>query len=152
MQTWLKCLVARMYAWLGNFCNCKHVANPVCMLYGVLLAITSSTACADHSCCQLQAELHGVLPVVDSCFVPLQQTAVYWSNTLKQAVAVCNSLVMITKTAVAGLDVERSLFRAVEARFLVCLNKLLRRLDWMLFAWPLSQTSGVWFIATIRKT
>lgn len=66
-----------------------------------------------------QAELHGILPVKSNRFEPLQQTAVHWSNTLKQAAAVCNSLTLVNKHTVAGFDVERSLFKAVEARFLV---------------------------------
>ena len=69
--------------------------------------------------CNLQAELHGVLPVSNSCFEPLQQTAVSWSNTMKQAAAVCNSLSMVNKLRVVGADVERSLFKAVEGRFRV---------------------------------
>lgn len=60
-----------------------------------------------------------MLPVKKSCFQPLQQTAVSWSNTLKQAAAVCNSLIMVNKRTVAGVDVERSLYKAVEARFVV---------------------------------
>ena len=67
----------------------------------------------------MQAELHGILPVRNTCFEPLQQSAVHWSNTLKQAAAVCNSLTMVNKRTVAGFDVERELFKAVEARFLV---------------------------------
>lgn len=52
-------------------------------------------------------------------FQSLQQNALHWSNRLKQAFAVCNSLNMVSKTAVAGVDMERSLFKLVEARFLV---------------------------------
>ena len=68
---------------------------------------------------QLQAELHGVKPVHDGQFEPLQQSALRWSNRLKQGVAVCNSLVVINKSTVVGADMERSMFKAVEARFLV---------------------------------
>ncbi len=52
-------------------------------------------------------------------FQSLQQNALRWSNRLKQAFAVCNSLNMVSKTAVAGVDMERTLFKLVEARFLV---------------------------------
>ena len=77
----------------------------------------------------MQTELHGVLPVKHTAvlkdsvkhshFEPLQQTAVAWNNSLKQAAAVCNSLTVINKHTVVGADMERSLFKAVEARFLV---------------------------------
>ena len=67
----------------------------------------------------MQAELHGVLPVHKSRFEPLQKSAFRWSNRLKQAVAVCNSLTYVNKGTVAGADMERSMFKAVEARFLV---------------------------------
>jgi len=69
----------------------------------------------------LQAELRGILPVQDCAFMPLQQSAQRWSSKLKQACAVCNSLNMVNKYTVAGIDMERALFQAVEARFLVCL-------------------------------
>ena len=69
----------------------------------------------------LQANLHGVLPVYHGSFASLQQNALRWSNRLKQACAVCHSLSMVGKGSVAGLDVERALFKAVEARFLVSL-------------------------------
>ena len=52
----------------------------------------------------------------------MQQNALRWSNRLKQACATCNSLNMVSKTAVAGVDVERTLFKLVEARFLVGLS------------------------------
>ena len=67
----------------------------------------------------MQAGLHGVLPVHSGQFELLQQSALRWSNRLKQGVAVCNSLVAINKTTVVGADMERSMFKAVEARFLV---------------------------------
>ena len=67
----------------------------------------------------VQAELHGVLPVHKCRFEPLQKSAFRWSNRLKQAVAVCNSLTYVNKGTVAGADMERSMFKAVEARFLV---------------------------------
>ena len=60
-----------------------------------------------------------MVPVHNGEFEPLQQSAQRWSNRLKQGVAVCNSLVVINKTTVVGADMERSMFKAVEARFLV---------------------------------
>ena len=71
------------------------------------------------ACGGLQAGLHGVVPVHNAQFEPLQQSAHRWSNRLKQGVAVCNSLVAINKSTVVGADMERSMFKAVEARFLV---------------------------------
>ncbi len=59
------------------------------------------------------------MPVEKGSFQSLQQNALRWSNVLKQACAVCNSLNMVSKTAVAGVDMERTLFKLVEARFLV---------------------------------
>ena len=67
----------------------------------------------------MQTELAGVLPVHKGEFQAIQQSALRWSNRLKQAVAVCNSLTMINKNTVVGADMERSMFKAVEARFLV---------------------------------
>ena len=67
----------------------------------------------------LQTKLHGVLPVHQVAFAPLQQSAVQWTNRLKQSFAVCHNLNMVNKYTVAGTDMERSLFKAVEARFLV---------------------------------
>ena len=66
----------------------------------------------------VQAALHGVLPVQQGQFDTLQQNGMRWSNRLKQAMAVCNGLSWINKMVV-GLDMERSMFKAVEARFLV---------------------------------
>ena len=70
-------------------------------------------------CLVLQTELAGVLPVQNGEFQPIQQSALRWSNRLKQAVAVCNSLTMVDKRTVAGVTMEHSMFKAVEARFLV---------------------------------
>lgn len=67
----------------------------------------------------MQAELHGVLPVQSGEFQAMQKSAMRWPNRLKQAVAVCNSLSMVGKHTVAGVDMERDMFKAVEARFLV---------------------------------
>ena len=70
-----------------------------------------------------QTELAGMIPVHKREFQPIQQSALRWSNRLKQAVAVCNSLTMVNKNTVVGVDMERSIFRAVEARFLVCTHQ-----------------------------
>lgn len=67
----------------------------------------------------MQADLHGILPVHKGEFELLQKSALRWSNRLKQAVAVCNSLSMVSKNTVAGVDMERAMFKAVEAHFLV---------------------------------
>lgn len=67
----------------------------------------------------LQANLHGVLPVRKATFGSLQQSGLQWGNRLKQMFAACHSLNMVTRSAVAGADMERSLFKAVEASFLV---------------------------------
>ena len=67
----------------------------------------------------MQAKLHGMLPIETGAFTAMQQSAMLWSERLKQAVATCHSLNMIDKSTVAGHDLERALFRMVEARFLV---------------------------------
>jgi hypothetical protein len=67
----------------------------------------------------VQAELHGVLPIQQAAFGPLQSHASRWTNQLRQAFAACHSLSMVSKSVVAGDDMERTLFKAVEARFLV---------------------------------
>ena len=66
-----------------------------------------------------QARLHGMLPVTNGAFEPLQSSAVRWSNKLAQAAAVCHGLTMINKSTIVGDDAERRLFQTVEARFLV---------------------------------
>jgi hypothetical protein len=65
----------------------------------------------------VQAELHGVIPVTDGSFEPLQQNAIRWSNALRQAAAVCNGLTLVNKATVVGEEVEQKLFKMVEARF-----------------------------------
>ena len=59
------------------------------------------------------------MPIVNGRFEALQQSAVRWKNRLKQAAAVCNGLTMISKTHVVGDDMDRKMFRIVEAHFLV---------------------------------
>ena len=68
---------------------------------------------------RLQVTLHGVIPVEDGGFRPLQQSSAYWNVRLRQAAAVCNSLTWVPRTSLAGDDLERRLFHMVEARFLV---------------------------------
>lgn len=65
----------------------------------------------------MQAEFHGMLPVAEGAFEALQQSAVRWSNRLKQACAVCHSLTVISKTTAVGEAYEQHLFKAVEAHF-----------------------------------
>ncbi|DBA94074.1 TPA: hypothetical protein ACH3X1_001722 [Trebouxia sp. C0004] len=72
------------------------------------------TGTLTHSATQLA----GVLPVHKREFQAIQQSALRWSNRLKQAVAVCNSLTMVNRNTVVGEDMERRMFKAVEARFL----------------------------------
>ena len=67
----------------------------------------------------IQADLHGVVQVKQQAFEALQQRSAQWSNRLIQAAAVCNGLTMVNKTTVVGDEMERSLFKSVEARFLV---------------------------------
>ena len=67
----------------------------------------------------LQVRLHGVLPVKNGSFQPLQQCAAYWNDRLKQAAAVCNGLTWVSKRSVVGNNLEIKLFAMVEARFVV---------------------------------
>ena len=60
-----------------------------------------------------------MLPVEHGRFAPLQQMAMRWPARLKQAVAVCNSLTLISQRQVVGDIADKQAFRAVEARFLV---------------------------------
>ncbi len=76
------------------------------------LAITAFSVC-------WQVRLHGVLPVNNGSFQPLQQCAAYWNDRFKQAAAVCNGLTWVSKRSVVGDDLERKLFVMVEARFVV---------------------------------
>ena len=78
------------------------------LLYSQLLLLTLQ-----------QAEFHGVVPVSNGHFGPLQKQPFPWSARLKQAVAVCHGLTLITKLLVVGEDMERRLFKSVEARFVV---------------------------------
>ena len=76
----------------------------------------------------MQPKLQGMLPVVDSKFAALQQSAVQWPNSVKQSAATCNSLNMVNKVKMVGDQADYEAFRACEARFLVrCLNALQSR-------------------------
>ena len=75
----------------------------------------------------LQAKLHGVIPVEQGCFEPLQQNAAYWNLHLKQAAAVCNGLTWVSKNNVAGADLDRKLFSMVEARYVVSSSQHTKR-------------------------
>jgi hypothetical protein len=108
--------------------------------------IVSSTITSQSCVPMLQAHLHGVLPVHQAAFTSLQQSGLRWSNRLKQACAVCHSLNMVNKSVVAGVDMERALFKAVEARFLVrvtcpsciagtrMITDCLASLNWLIFS------------------
>ena len=67
----------------------------------------------------LQANLHGMVEVHRGNFKPLQSNAAYWSSHLKQAVAVCNGLTWVSKTMIVGDDLDRKLFKMIEAHFAV---------------------------------
>ena len=67
----------------------------------------------------LQPELHGMVPCHNREFEGLQQSAVYWPNSLKQCVAICNSLKRISKHHVIGDQADYTAFKACEACFLV---------------------------------
>ena len=69
----------------------------------------------------VQPDLHGVIPVIDGQFTPLQKDAVWWPPRLRQAAAVCNSLTFVRKNKVVGDVAELKLCRAVEANFVVSL-------------------------------
>ncbi|KAL3153346.1 hypothetical protein ABBQ38_011686 [Trebouxia sp. C0009 RCD-2024] len=64
------------------------------------------------------ADLQGVLPVNEAAFGGLETTAFRWGGRLRQMFAVCHSLNMVSRSLVAGADLERKLFKAVEASFL----------------------------------
>ena len=110
----------------GQFHTAVHANSHCCtdqftLLYRPIHTAVqaNSLCCTGQFACAVQANLHGVLPVKRGTFMSLQRNALHWTNRLKQGFAVCHSLNMVTKTVVAGLDVERALFKAVEARFLV---------------------------------
>lgn len=93
-----------------------------------------------------QAELHGVVPACNGRFEALQQSAVRWSNRLKQAIAVCNGLTFISQHSVVGNDLERKLFKTVEARFqvelpcIVPFSVISGQCDqWSVWPWPRSK-------------
>lgn len=60
-----------------------------------------------------------MLPVRKAQFGTLQKFGMGWTRNLKFAGAVCNGLVMKSKTAVIGDVLEKQLFHAVEAQYVV---------------------------------
>ncbi len=60
-----------------------------------------------------------MLPVNKAQFGTLQKFGMGWSRNLKYAGAACNGLVMQGKTFVVGDALEKQLFRAVEAQYVV---------------------------------
>lgn len=69
--------------------------------------------------CLLQPHLHGVVPVVEGEFAPLQHSAVWWPTRLRQAAAVCNALTLVHRNKVLGDAAELAMYKAVEAHFVV---------------------------------
>ena len=62
-----------------------------------------------------------MLPVEEGKFTGLQQSAVRWPDSLKQAAAVCTSLTLLNKQQVVGDLADQQAFKSVEARFVVSL-------------------------------
>jgi len=60
-----------------------------------------------------------MLSVADGAFGPLQKGAVNWSNRLRQAAAVCHSLTPLGRGTVVCDVAEKTIFKVVEAQFLV---------------------------------
>lgn len=102
--------------------------------HGVCLTIKlcpAAPACAGHldmvimgkwlrsSVWCLQEGFYGMLPVTRLAVGPLQKFGIHWSRNLRFAAAVCNGLVMKGKTGCIGDALEKSLFQAVEAQFVV---------------------------------
>lgn len=69
----------------------------------------------------MQEGFFGMLPVSKAKFGTLQKFGMGWSRNLKFAGATCNGLVMKGKTSVIGDALEKQLFRAVEAQYVVSL-------------------------------
>lgn len=67
----------------------------------------------------VQEGFYGMLAVSKTEFKPLTKYGMHWGRNLKFAAAVCNGLVMKGKKGYIGDTLEGSLFRAVEAEFLV---------------------------------
>ena len=60
-----------------------------------------------------------MLPVQGAQFTGLQHSAVRWPEALKQAAALCTSLMLVRKGQVVGDVADKQAFKAVEARFVV---------------------------------
>ena len=74
-----------------------------------------------HTALVMQEGFFGMLPVSKAKFGSLQKFGMGWSRKLKFAGATCNGLVMKGKTSVVGDALEKQLFRAVEAQYVVSL-------------------------------
>ena len=77
-----------------------------------------------------------MLPVEGAKFTGLQKLAARWPEALKQAAALCTSLMLVRKKQVVGDVADKQTFKAVEARFVVtpcCLERFLT-LDHLLFS------------------
>ena len=62
-----------------------------------------------------------MLPITKAEFGSLQKFGMGWSRNLKFAGAACNGLIMQGKNSLIGDALEKQLFRAVEAQYVVCL-------------------------------
>lgn len=71
-----------------------------------------------------------MLPVEEGKFTGLQQSAVRWPDTLKQAAALCTSLTLVNKRQVVGDLADQQAFKSVEARFVVSLLMHLCSVEW----------------------
>lgn len=67
----------------------------------------------------VQPDLCGILPVVRGKLRDLERDAMQWPNSLKQCVAVCNSLNYVSKRKLVGDVADYEAFTACEARYVV---------------------------------
>ena len=75
----------------------------------------------------MQEGFFGMLPIRRAKFEgELQKYGMGWSKSLKIAGAVCNGLVMKGKTSVIGDALEKQLFKAVEAQYVVSMTDITR--------------------------
>ena len=69
-----------------------------------------------------------MLPVYKVAFKPPSKYGIHWGRNLKFAAAVCNGLVMKGKKGCIGDTLEKSIFKAVEAEFLVITLHVISRI------------------------
>lgn len=69
----------------------------------------------------MQPEFHSMVPVKAGKLETLQQGALCWPSSLKQCIAVCNSLNLVNRHDLVGDLADYTAFKACEARFVVCL-------------------------------